>query len=935
VKSEHLRFLAALFAAVVIWFSYSSAQAVTLEWEANSETNVAGYRVYTGRQSRVYDSVLDVGNQTLAQLATTPGTTYYAVTAYDTEGLESDFSDEVSYTAPKPNSAPLTRADQYVTTENGPLNISASAGVLANDSDPDGDTLSVFLASPAIHGTLSLNGNGSFSYTPALDFAGTDSFSYRATDGRATSAVAVVTITVTPAANSTPIAQPDQYVTTMNVRLNVLAAGGVLPNDSDADGDSLIALLVSSVGHGTLSFSGNGGFSYAPGLNFMGTDSFSYRVTDGRATSDVAVVTIIVSPSPNNPPVPQPDQYATARNAPLTVSITQGVLANDSDADGDTLVAVLESSTVHGTLALNPNGSFNYVPGSDFTGTDSFSYRATDGKDTSAAAIVTINVSTNFAPSAQPDHYVTTKNVPLTVSMTKGVLSNDSDLDGDGLAALLVSSVTNGTLSLNPNGSFVYTLALDFVGTDSFSYCATDGKATSAVTVVTITVNSSANAAPTAQSDSYITARNTPINLPDDQGVLANDFDAEGDPLLALLVTSTAHGTLSLNTNGSFSYIPALNFIGIDSFSYRATDGKGTSVVATVTLAVNPSANLPPIAYADQYLSTKNVSLQVSAAAGVLANDFDGEDDPLAVSLVGPASHGAVSLNTDGSFAYTPAFNFTGADFFSYCVTDGKATSALAVVTIVINEGSPGSLACWDCFAAVDAVLVARSNAFPAVYAARMGVPTNTTCPQSAVFVFDTLRRSLKGIPDAEIQNAFISAGDCLAANLKGELLERLGLAAGLSASRWTTTASNQIAATWRNLDRLLTTTNNTLRGQILASATSSTLRIDRLIAAGDLAPTALTNRRIISKITGGGSSPVEFIFGTDSFVVTQTNDGTPVSTGTYAYVRTAWNRATLVLSFDREIFGHATGELLTVQLNYSRTRGRITGALRGYFTFE
>ena len=116
-KSSRQRLLLALLCIVGWWFSACLAHAVILEWDPNSETNLRGYRVYTGRQSRVYDSVLDVGNQTLAQLATTPGTTYYAVTAYDADGLESDFSDEVFYTAPSVNAPPTAQPDQYVTFE--------------------------------------------------------------------------------------------------------------------------------------------------------------------------------------------------------------------------------------------------------------------------------------------------------------------------------------------------------------------------------------------------------------------------------------------------------------------------------------------------------------------------------------------------------------------------------------------------------------------------------------------------------------------------------------------------------------------------------------------------------------------------------------------------------------------------------------------------
>ena len=387
-----------------------------------------------GRQPRVYDSVLDVGNQTLAQVSTIWRTTYFAVTAYNTDGLESEFSDEVSYVTLAFNSLPVLQADQYVATRGSTLTVTSDAGVLINDSDADGDGLSVLLASPP-NGVLSLNPNGSFSYTPAPDFLGTDSFSYRALDGFATSAVATATITVRNT-NTPPIAQPDQYETTKNVLLNVSALNGLFANDFDVDSDTLTALLVNSTTRGTLSLNPNGSFVYTPALNFTGNDSFSYRVSDGKATSATAVVTLVVS-NINSAPVAQPDQYATTRNVPLNIAPASGVLANDSDVDGQTLVAQLVTSTTQGTLSLNPNGGFNYTPALNFTGVDSFSYRATDGVSTSAVATVTLTVSaTNSLPIAQADQYTTTRNVPLSVAIAAGVLANDSDADAEALTAL-------------------------------------------------------------------------------------------------------------------------------------------------------------------------------------------------------------------------------------------------------------------------------------------------------------------------------------------------------------------------------------------------------------------------------------------------------------------------------------------------------------------
>ena len=172
-------------------------------------------------------------------------------------------------------------------------------GVLGNDSDPDGNPLSAVLVSGPSHGTLTLNANGSFSYGPAGNFNGGDSFIYRASDGSLDSNPATVAITIT-AANDGPTAAEDAYNTAEDTVLTV-AAPGVLGNDTDPDGDPLTAALVTGPSHGSLTLNGNGSFIYTPAADFAGSDSFSYRASDGTLTSNLATVTLR-SPRSTTPP---------------------------------------------------------------------------------------------------------------------------------------------------------------------------------------------------------------------------------------------------------------------------------------------------------------------------------------------------------------------------------------------------------------------------------------------------------------------------------------------------------------------------------------------------------------------------------------------------------------------------------------------------------
>ena len=187
-------------------------------------------------------------------------------------------------------------------------------------------------------------------------------------------------------------------------------------------------------------------------------------------------------------PIANADAYTVIDGKTLTVSAANGVLANDTDADGGTLSAVLGTTTANGSLTLNADGSFIYTPNAGFCGTDSFTYTATDGNATSAPATVTITVYS--VPVANAVAYTVIDGNTLTVSAANGVLANDTDADGGTLSAVLGTTTSNGSLTLNADGSFVYTPNAGFCGTDSFTYTATDGNATSALATVTITVYS-------------------------------------------------------------------------------------------------------------------------------------------------------------------------------------------------------------------------------------------------------------------------------------------------------------------------------------------------------------------------------------------------------------------------------------------------------------
>lgn len=562
--------------------------------------------------------------------------------------------------------------DTYNVSEDMSLVVQPKDGVLANDA---GVRQAVLVSGPTAGGQLIFSKNGGFGYRPAPDFFGADTFVYRDAASNATA-----TVTINVAANSNVIAADDAY----NMRHDTLLVintpdEGVLNNDTGVK----TASLIQGPAHGKVELHAKGTFNYKPDPGFVGVDTFSY-VGIGQNGSDGGVVTITVT---NETPVAVGDAYATDEDTPLVVE--NGLLVNDSDADGDKLSVVWLDGPSHGTLEWrgNDKGSFTYTPDANFNGTDAFRYMAYDGIAYSDPVTVTITVNpVADAPVGNTDTYATDEDTQLVVE-APGVLGNDTDADGDSLTVVFdeANGPQNGVLALNADGSFTYTPNLNFHGTDSFQYSVTDGVFTSALTTVNLTVNS-VNDIPVAGDDAYATDEDTPLTV-EAPGVFVNDTDADGELPILGGETSPQHGTLVLEADGSFTYTPDANFFGTDSFQYRTRDELEYSNWATVTITVNP-VNDAPVAVDDSY-ETWNEEFVVSPEAGMLANDSDVDDPVLTVTLVTTPNVGGVIYSPDGSFVYSPVPS--GSDYtatFTYSVVDSGGLSDTATVSILVKANA-------------------------------------------------------------------------------------------------------------------------------------------------------------------------------------------------------------------------------------------------------
>lgn len=287
------------------------------------------------------------------------------------------------------------------------------------------------------------------------------------------------------AAAGAPVAEADSYSVLEDASLSV-AVPGVLANDSGTA--PLSAVLTSDVTTGLLTFNADGSFDYAPPADFAGGVSFSYVANDGVIDSNVATVSISVTPV-NDMPVAVSDAYSTDQNITLNVA-APGVLSNDSDVDGDTLLTFVSSPPLSGNLVLARDGSFVYEPNSDFVGEDSFSYLAFDGAggvSAPTAVAITVAAAANVAPVANDDAASTVQLDPVNVNL----IANDTDVDGtiDPATIVIVTAPQKGVVVVNGDGTVTYTSNRARAGSDAFSYVVSDNDgAVSNTAIVRITV---------------------------------------------------------------------------------------------------------------------------------------------------------------------------------------------------------------------------------------------------------------------------------------------------------------------------------------------------------------------------------------------------------------------------------------------------------------
>ena len=607
---------------------------------------------------------------------------------------------EADIIAPPPDNNPPVAVDDALTIDEDE---SAVVNVLNQDSDPDDDQLTVVAVStPDQGGTATLTTDDFVAYQPAPDFFGIETFSYTISDGNGGTDSGLVTVTVNPV-DDPAFVDVNQGLTLPESSSALINNSNLAAGDIDSNVPAIQFTVVTATQVGSLLFDTGDGFiplvedstftnadlaadriSYLHGGGENTQDSFEFALDDQESINQFDITILPV----NDEPTANPD---TAQGNEDGGPIAIDALANDTDVDGPeplTIVAAGAVPTESGTLTITQGGqSLSFGPAPDFNGTVSTTYSVSDGAATATAALTITVLAVNDAPVALPDAYQTDEDTALNVNAANGVLSNDTDVDGDQLQAVQGQLTSQGgILTLASDGSFSFEPTQDFTGDAVFNYTAFDSQDPSASVEITISVNGQ-NDNPVAEDDNILGIQEDSSDNPLD--VLANDSDVDsGQANLTIVAVNdyNGDGAISVAQDArSLLYSPAADFNGVETFTYTISDGDGGQATANVSVTVEP-LNDDPVAQDDSFTVAEGASFDLPAP-GLLDNDSDIDGDALTVETtpVSVPSHGTLTLNADGSLNYTHDGSETVLDTFDYRLLDGNGGSSTATVTINIT----------------------------------------------------------------------------------------------------------------------------------------------------------------------------------------------------------------------------------------------------------
>ncbi|MDW2320039.1 tandem-95 repeat protein [Vibrio sp. 1159] len=577
------------------------------------------------------------------------------------------------------NDLPVPQDQQFSVEEDGTLQFT-DADLLAGATDIEGDDLSVTgISYEGTDGVLTDNGDGTYSFAPNENFNGDVNFSFDVSDGTDTVS-ANVDVSVTPV-NDPPVAGSTSYTVHEDNSITISDAQ-LLANSSDLEGDVSIDSVSYSGSDGVLQINGDGTYTFSPNENFNGEVTLDVVVADEEGATDATTAGITVL-EVNDPPVAGPTSYTIDEDSVLTFSESQ-VLLNASDVEGDVELVGISYDGPDGIFTVNDDGTCSFAPNENFNGQVQLDVTIRDEDGAEVDTVINVNVlPINDAPVSGDLAYSVDEDGAITLSQEQ-LLSQASDIEGDGLTASDLTVDGNATVTANDDGSFTITPDADFNGDIDIQFNITDGTDTIKATA-DLTVNP-VNDLPVPQDQQFSVEEDGTLQFTD-ADLLAGATDIDGDNLTVDGISYTgSDGVLTDHGDGTYTFAPNENFNGDVSFSFGVSDGTET-VPANVDVSVTP-VNDPPVAGSTSYTVDEDNAITISDEQ-LLANSSDVEGAVSIDSVTYSGTDGVFQDNGDGTYTFTPNENFDGNISLDVTVIDQDGatdTTTAGIDVIAVND---------------------------------------------------------------------------------------------------------------------------------------------------------------------------------------------------------------------------------------------------------
>ncbi|MDG1385625.1 MAG: Ig-like domain-containing protein, partial [Flavobacteriaceae bacterium] len=654
---------------------------------------------FTNADPSIANVILNTNTLTIQYIPEENGTTTITITVDDSNICSSLLQEVFLVNITAINDPPLTVTDTLIVLEGGTVTQTtlSNTSLLTNDTDTESDALQAIQLTAPTNGTLAFSSTGTFTYAHDGSETTTDSFQYRAAEialGGQDGNIITVGITIQEvndcpvytAVGGFPDANEDGAAWTWDYGAEISDDDGLTP---------IYTLTHTATSLLTATTDANGIVTFTPKLNQFGTATMTLNVNDRRSCDINIEIPVTINPINDCPTVENatPDVSANEDDPDLIIPLAN--IFEDIDTTPLNYRTTIGNSSLVATSITATALIIDFLPNQ--SGSTFINLIALDG-DASCTVddLFTVSITPVNDPPIGVGEVISLENSATTSvlndGVTNSVLANDSDPEGNAMTAVLATGPINGTLNLSANGNFTYSHDGSATVTDSFTYTPRDIFSNIGnTTTVTIYINN----VPVGVTETIVlfesgTATTTTAAS---TSVLSNDTDADaGDTALltATIGTSPLYGTLSLNSDGSFTYTHLGSEDFTDSFTYIPFDGKGYGLPTVVSVTISPT-NDAPVAFPDSISVGlgQTTSLLTGGLNSVLMNDIDPDGDSITAVLVSGTSSGTLVLNPGGTFSYTQSGVMDAGDSFTYMARDSNNLDSNIVTVNITLTCSP------------------------------------------------------------------------------------------------------------------------------------------------------------------------------------------------------------------------------------------------------